>query len=276
MSGGYMKFSNVQRQRLVELGLEEGLERDFDCGRQRDDSFRQLARGLEKNNKAALDRLQQGLRPDIKLLEEKLLHTLRAEGYAEVSTPILMSKGLLQKMGLTPEHPLWRQLFWVDKNKLLRPMLAPHLYHLLRHLQKLWNGSVMIFEVGPVFRKESKGKGHVEEFTMLNLVSLGCTNPDEQLRLMVDKLFGQFGKTYSLVCAPSEVYGETTDVVIRGIEVASAAVGPHALDANWEISGPWFGMGIGLERLAMAVGDYSNIRRVSRSLSYQNGARLNI
>ncbi|MCL5980960.1 MAG: pyrrolysine--tRNA(Pyl) ligase large subunit [Firmicutes bacterium] len=271
-----MKYSNVQRQRLIELGQEENLELEFASDKQRDDSFRELARSLEKKNKAALDRLQKDLRPETKVLEEKLLHTLLAEGYVEVSTPIIMSKGLLQKMGLPPDHPLWRQVFWVGSNKLLRPMLAPHLYYLLRYFQKLWSSPVRIFEVGPVFRKESKGQGHVEEFTMLNLVSLGCDSPDEQLQLMVDKLIGQFGRAYSLVSEPSEVYGETTDVVIREIEVASAAIGPHILDANWEISGAWFGMGIGLERLAMALNDHPNIRRVSRSLSYQNAARLNV
>jgi len=39
---------------------------------------------------------------------------------------------MLEKMTITSEHPLSKQVFWLDYNKCLRPMLAPNLYYLLR------------------------------------------------------------------------------------------------------------------------------------------------
>ena len=65
-------------------------------------------------------------------------------------------------------------------------------------------------------------------------------------------------------------------MVSDGIEVASGATGPHPLDDNWNISEPWAGLGIGLERVAMLVRGYGNVHRVGRSLIYLDGARLNI
>jgi len=82
-------------------------------------------------------------------------------------------------------------------------------------------------------------------------------------------------EAYELAHKPSDVYGETIDVV-SGLEVGSAAMGPHSLDANWGIFDPWVGVGFGLERLAMVRGGFQNIQRVSRSLEYLDGVRLNI
>jgi phenylalanyl-tRNA synthetase alpha chain len=60
------------------------------------------------------------------------------------------------------------------------------------------------------------------------------------------------------------------------MEVGSASMGPHPLDAEWEIFTPWIGAGFGLERLLMHSKGTSNIRKVGRSLSYLQGIRLNM
>ena len=74
------------------------------------------------------------------------------------------------------------------------------------------------------------------------------------------------------------VYGETIDIVSgdQGIEVGSAAMGPHVLDRAWRISVPWVGIGFGLERLLMIAAGGRNLARMARSLSYLDGVRLNI
>ena len=62
-------------------------------------------------------------------------------------------------------------------------MLAPHLYYVLVDLLRLWDKPVRIFEVGPCFRKESKGSQHSSEFTMLNLVEMGLPPETREERI---------------------------------------------------------------------------------------------
>jgi phenylalanyl-tRNA synthetase alpha chain len=82
-------------------------------------------------------------------------------------------------------------------------------------------------------------------------------------------------ETYRLEVKPSEVYGETIDVVSR-LELGSSAYGPHHLDAQWGIFDPWVGIGLGLERIAMVREGLPSIQPVGRSLEYLDGVRLNI
>jgi seryl-tRNA synthetase len=89
-----------------------------------------------------------------------LVEALTGAGFAQVTTPIMLSKGLLAKMTSTEEHPLYEQVFWVDSRKCLRPMLAPNLYYILKDLLRLWPHPVSIFEVGPCFRKDTQGGNH--------------------------------------------------------------------------------------------------------------------
>ncbi len=74
------------------------------------------------------------------------------------------------------------------------------------------------------------------------------------------------------------VYGETIDIVAgdQGLEVGSAAMGPHPLDRAWRISVPWVGIGFGLERLLMIANGGRSLSRMARSLTYLDGVRLNI
>jgi phenylalanyl-tRNA synthetase alpha chain len=156
-------------------------------------------------------------------------------------------------------------------------MLAPNLYFLLGHLQRLWPRPIRLFEIGSCWRKESKGSRHLEEFTMLNLVELGCHGePEERLTEITELFMGALGLSYELVETSSQVYGFTLDVVCDGVEIASGATGPHSLDKNWNISESWAGLGVGLERVCMSIAGNGNVQRVGRSLIYLDGARLNI
>ena len=278
-----VSFSIAQKQRLVELNAEASVvEREFEDVKTREKSFKELEQKLITENKEALFALRDGARrPILCEIESKLVKWLtEEEGFTQVVTPVLLPAKMLEKMTIGEDHPLKKQVFWVDKNKCLRPMLAPNLYDMMRSLQKVWGNPVRIFEVGPCFRKESQGAEHLNEFTMLNFVELGGVNDGEQmdrLRQLAVKAMEAIGfDGYELVAEESVVYGETLDIVAGDLEIASGAYGPHFLDDKWGIFDTWVGIGFGLERIAMMKENYHNIKRVGRSLAYLNGARLNI
>jgi phenylalanyl-tRNA synthetase alpha chain len=192
-----------------------------------------------------------------------------------------MSKGLLSRMTIKDGHPLASQIFWIDDTKCLRPMLAPHLYYVLQDLIRLWDKPVRIFEVGPCFRKESKGAHHSIEFTMLNLVEMGL--PKEKRESRIEELAAVVMETakigdYRLQPEKSEIYGDTIDIIAGKdkVEVASGAMGPHPLDSAWRINDTWVGIGFGLERLLMVAENSKSLGKMGRSLAYLNGIRLNI
>jgi pyrrolysyl-tRNA synthetase-like protein len=273
-------FTNIQKQRLRELNASVAVhERGFENTQERDNIFRETEKKLSENGRKHLVILRDvNRRPKLCELEMKLSDLLRSEEFVQVVTPILLSKGLLEKMSITSEHPLSKQIYWIDQNKCLRPMLAPQLYVLLRRLLKLWRKPIRIFEVGPCFRRESQGSKHSEEFTMLNLVELGLTEErrNERLRELAGLVMKAAGITdYEFVSKASEVYGETIDIV-SSVELCSCAIGPHPLDDAWGIVDPWVGLGFGLERLIMVKEQYQNIQRAGRSLAYLDGVKLNI
>jgi pyrrolysyl-tRNA synthetase-like protein len=274
-------WTATQKQRLSELDADEALhDQVFADTAEREEYFKQLERKLAAKNKEELLALKNdSLRPLLCQLESRLVDRLTKEGFVQVVTPILLSRGMLNKMTITSEHPLVKQVFWVDKDKCLRPMLAPNLYHLLRDLRRLWGKPVKIFEVGPCFRKESQGAYHLNEFTMLNLVELGDLEgqQEERLRELANIAMDAAGiKNYRLEKDECHVYGNTIDVISGDLELGSGAYGPHKLDPPWGIVDPWVGIGFGLERLVVTVKGHKNIRRAGRSLSYLDGARLNI
>jgi len=213
-------------------------------------------------------------------LESDLVETLTQGGFVQVATPILMAKGLLAKMSIDESHPLFSQVLWVDKGRCLRPMLAPHLYYLLKDLLRVWQKPVRIFEVGPCFRKESQGAQHASEFTMLNVVEMGL--PEQERGKRLEELAASVCRAASiehfmLKRESSVVYGETRDVIAgEEIEVGSGAMGPHPLDKAWRINENWVGIGFGLERLLMARENGTSLSRMGRSLSYLDGIRLNL
>ncbi|MCP4151506.1 MAG: pyrrolysine--tRNA(Pyl) ligase large subunit, partial [bacterium] len=220
-------------------------------------------------------------RPALCRLQSKLVETLTKEGFVQVVTPTILSRELLARMTIDESHALFSQVIWIEKNKCLRPMLAPHLYYLLKDLLRLWEKPVRIFEVGSCFRKESQGAQHSTEFTMLNLVEMGLPENQREGRLkqLAKLVMDSSGvENYLLETETSSVYGETTDVVAgdNKIEVGSAAMGPHPLDHAWRITDTWVGIGFGLERLLMVKENSQNLAKMGRSLAYLDGIRLNI
>lgn len=271
----------TQKQKLIELNGEPALfDQTFTSSSERDQAFQKNERELvQKNKQHLLELKNSGFRPLVCQLESKMVNRLNAEGFVQVVTPIMLAKGMLEKMTITQDHPLSKQVFWVDDNKCLRPMLAPNLYYLMHDLNRLWGKPVRIFEVGPCFRKESQGANHLNEFTMLNLVELGTPEGEQTARLreLAAIMMDTIGlKNYKLETDTSEVYDTTIDVVAGDLELGSGAYGPHKLDPAWGIVDPWVGIGFGVERLAMALQGHRTIRRVGRSLSYLDGSRLNI
>ena len=276
-------WSQTQKQRLSELDAPQNeLERQFEDTHFREKAYQALEKQLVLNHRSRIDEFRRtGLRPSICQLETTLIEALLRAGFVQVTTPILMSRGLLAKMSIDAGHPLQSQIFWVEKNKCLRPMLAPHLYYILVDLMRLWEKPVRIFEVGPCFRRESKGAMHASEFTMLNLVEMGLPKADREKRIkdlshLVCDAAGI--NDYHLETVHSEVYGVTLDVLAGRdpIEVGSSAMGPHPLDRPWKINDNWVGIGFGLERLLMVKKSTRNLAKVGRSLTYMDGVRLNI
>ncbi|MCG7841133.1 MAG: hypothetical protein MIO87_04375 [Methanomassiliicoccales archaeon] len=148
---------------------------------------------------------------------------------------------------------------------------------MIRHLKRFVSGPLKIFEVGPCFRKESQGNKHLEEFTMLNLVEIDSEGDRvERVADLVKLVMEPLDLRYELINESSEVYGETIDIMVNGIEVASASFGPHKLDKMNGVDTPWTGVGFGIERLVQLLNGETNIKRVGRSLAYLDGVRLDI
>lgn len=278
-----MSWSKVQLQRLHELNLEDScLNRPFDSVKGRDRAYQNFEKTLVAQARKTLSGIQDGQqRNNLSTLEYHLAESLISQGFVQVATPIIMHKGLLVKMSISDRHPLNKQIYWLDRHRCLRPMLAPHLYYILKDLLRLWQKPVRIFEVGPCFRKETSGTKNSPEFTMLNLVEMGIPLKIRESRL---KELGHLVMTtagiseYRLEKKQCEVYGETVDFLFdkSGLELGSGAMGPHTLDHAWKIRENWVGIGFGLERLLMASHNSRSISKMSRSLSYLDGTRLNV
>jgi pyrrolysyl-tRNA synthetase-like protein len=276
-----IRLTATQSQRLRELGADPlVLDEAFADAAARDAAFKLLETDLVRNGRQRLRELRSGRRaPQLVELERALTDALTDAGFVRVVTPLIIASDSLRKMGIEHGHPLREQVFWLDDGRCLRPMLAPNLYTLLRRLDRHWSKPFGIFEIGPCFRRDSKGASHLNEFTMLNLVELGGHEVEGRARLeeLAALVMSASGiKEYELEVTDSEVYGAMVDVVVDGAEVCSAGLGPHPLDGNWGIVDPWVGLGFGLERLIMTREGYPNIERAGRSLSYVDGVRLNL
>jgi phenylalanyl-tRNA synthetase alpha chain len=271
-------FTEIQKQRLIELGGDDFVDSLFLTASDREKRFDEIETDLVRKNKhALLNLLNSTRRPVLRQIEREMAEALTDAGFTEVVTPSIISREFITRMGITEKHDLWRQIFWLDDRRCLRPMLAPNLYHVMRELRRV-SRPVSIFEVGSCFRKESRGRKHAEEFTMLNAVELAPQkNASDRLKEIIEISLRAVGVTaYALQEVKSEVYGETLDVVAKGVEVASGATGPHPLDANWLVIEPWAGVGFGLERLAMVRKTSKVLGHVGRSLNHLDGSSLNV
>ncbi|MFX1520485.1 MAG: pyrrolysine--tRNA(Pyl) ligase large subunit [Promethearchaeota archaeon] len=271
-------FTKTQMQRLKELDAEDELfELNFETESERDKCFQEISTSLEKHHRENLKAFLRTKKPALKRIGQILENLAISEEFAEVMTPMIISKNFIKRMGIEENQSLWKQIFLLDESRCLRPMLAPGLYHMMSQLRKFVN-PVRIFEIGQCFRRETIGQQHLEEFTMMNLVEYGdIEEPEKRIHYMIDLIMESVGLTnYEIHRVDSLVYGTTIDISIDGVEIASAATGPHPLDKNWDVFEPWAGIGVGLERLIMIKEQYKNIKRVSRSLSYLDGWRLDI
>jgi pyrrolysyl-tRNA synthetase-like protein len=272
------RFTLSQKRRLKELGADGYVNLKFKNEKERDNAFDNLARTWERKHKEALlNLLKITKKPLIRQVESKLIEALTSAGFVEVSTPLIISREFIERMEISETHKLWKQIFWLGDGRCLRPMLAPNLYHIMRFLRK-FTKPVSIFEIGPCFRKESKGRENIEEFTMLNVVELAPDNePLERLKEIINIVTKTVELPhYRMKNVKSEVYGKTMDVIVDENEIASAVVGPHPLDKNWGIFEAWAGVGFGIERIAMVKMDTKRIRHVARSLTYLDGASLDV
>jgi pyrrolysyl-tRNA synthetase-like protein len=276
-----LNWTTTQKQRLIELGADRDLQnKTFISSSERDNYFLTKVQGLIKRNKKNLKKITSTLhRPRICTLESVLIDTLLKNAFTQVFTPLFMSKSALAKMSIDEHHSLYQNVFWINKNKCLRPMLAPNLYQILYGFSRLLDRPIRIFEIGPCFRRDSSGKYHLNEFTMLNLVEMDADGKGgmQRLKELTAIIMHACGlNNYSLKASKCDVYGDTVDVIVKDIEIASGVLGPHPLDYKWKINEPWIGIGFGLERLALAKEGYQNIQRIGRSIAYFDGIRLNI
>jgi pyrrolysyl-tRNA synthetase-like protein len=276
-------WTETQHRRLIELGADEDeLLKSFESRAARESAFQQLETKLVKCQRLKLQEYRQvHRRPKLCKLENRLTEVLLQHDFVQVATPTILSKGLLAKMAIDDHHPLAQQIFWLGKDRCLRPMLAPHLYFVLKDLLRLWEKPVRIFEIGPCFRKESQGALHSNEFTMLNLVEMGLAKEKRQQR--IEELTALVAAAagvddYCIQPESSAVYGETLDIIVgeNRVEIGSAAMGPHVLDRAWHITDAWVGIGFGLERLLMVTEKSNSLAKMGRSLAYLDGIRLNL
>ena len=271
-----------QLSRLRDLGAgRELLASRFDNDVARVELFRKNEKLLAESARQEVKKLlASGGRPIAEILGEKLSAALAARGFVQVSTPIVMSRARLEKMGLAGDPLLSAQVFWLDGKKCLRPMLAPHLYEYMLDLARISPGPFRLFEIGPCFRKESKGSRHGGEFTMLNLVEVGTPMEGRLARIkeLASLLMDAAGvEEYRFETVESTVYGETVDVMAPGdLELASCSMGPHPLDEAWGFDGTWVGVGLGIERLAMALTGLDRLGPVGRGLGRLKGLTLRL
>ena len=276
------KFTITQRERLTELdAASEVLDREFDTKEERNAEFKKIETQMAREGRQHLKELVE--ERHITFTEEvsrRLQDWLMKDGYTKVSTPTIITRQMLEKMTIDEFHHLSEQVFWLDRKRCLRPMLAPNLYVMMRELKRITNQPVKIFEIGSCFRKESQGAKHMNEFTMLNCVQLAVVQDGRQveaLKEMAHSAMQALGiEDYELVVEESTVYGSTVDIEIDGIEVASCSYGPHFLDKQWGVFDTWVGIGFGVERLAMAMSKSKTIKRFGRSIAFIDGEPLNI
>jgi pyrrolysyl-tRNA synthetase len=209
-------------------------------------------------------------------LERDITSFFVDRGFLEIKSPILIPAEYVERMGIDKNSELSKQVFRVDKNLCLRPMLAPNLYNYLRKLSKVLPDPVKIFEIGPCYRKESDGKEHLEEFTMLNFCQMGSDCMRENLEAIIREFLDYLKIDFEIVDDFCMVYGDTLDVIHGDLELSSAVVGPVPLDREGGIDKPWIGAGFGLERLLKVLHNFKNIKRAARSESYYNGIPINL
>jgi pyrrolysyl-tRNA synthetase len=240
-------------------------------------SFKYLESELIGRRKDDLQRIYADEKENILgKLERDITKFFVDKGFLEIKSPILIPIGYIERMGIDSDTELAKQVFRVDKNLCLRPMLAPNLYNYLRKLDRILPDPIKLFEIGPCYRKESEGKEHLEEFTMLNFCQMGSGCTRENLESIIKEFLDFLKIDFKIIGDSCMVYGDTLDVMHGDLEISSAVVGPIPLDREWGIDKPWIGAGFGLERLLKVMHGFKNIKRAARSEAYYNGISTNL
>ncbi len=275
-------FTKGQKERLCELGIDDDRAfAEYESTAVREKAYKALEKEAVTENRKALNTLLNDTHmPKLCRLRQQLENALCSNGFTELTTPTIISKKFLDRMTIDGSHPLNSQVFWLDNKTCLRPMLAPNLYDVSKSLLNLSKRPLRVFEIGSCFRKESEGKSHLKEFTMLNVVEWGTPIEQRNDRLKeIARLVLEAAciEDYKFEEEESVVYGKGLDVVSNnGLELASTSMGPHPLDKAWKITDSWVGIGFGLERLLMHREKANGIHRYSKSIAYLDGARLNV
>ena len=284
-------FTEQQLRRLHELGLDTperigaAVDTLHERGMAADLAGNVLFQRVEKLALAStradlLDLLAFRHEPQLCTLSRTLARALEDAGFTQVVTPTVISSAQIDKMTITSDKPLRSQVYWLDGKSCLRPMLAPGLYTVSRKLFSRAPMPLRMFEIGSCFRKESEGQHHLSEFTMLDLVEWGTPLDEREQRL--DELMALVLDAAGLGGTGTEedmsvVYGKGIDSVdANGLELGSSSMGPHPLDAAWDVDCSWVGIGFGLERLLQSRASKTSVRPFARSTSYLDGASLNL
>ena len=176
--------------------------------------FRELESELLARRKEDLQRIYADERENyLGKLERDITKFFVDRGFLEIKSPILIPAEYVERMGIDSDTELSKQVFRVDKNFCLRPMLAPNLYNYLRKLDRVLPDPIKIFEIGPCYRKESDGKEHLEEFTMLNFCQMGSGCTRENLEALIREFLDYLKIDFEIVGDSCMVYGDTLDVM---------------------------------------------------------------
>lgn len=267
------EFTQSQKNRILSL-LGPGEMISFKKEKR---SFKEIESTLLTQRRQEMRLMYEDSREDLLgKLERTITEFFVDRGFLEIKSPILIPFEYMERMGVGEDKKLAEQIFRVDDNMCLRPMLAPGLYNYLRKFDNVLPDPIRLFEIGPCYRKESDGKSHLEEFTMLNFCQMGSRCTRENLEYLIEDFLEFLGIDYEIVSDSCMVYGDTIDVMHKDLELSSAVVGPIPMDMDWGIDKPWMGAGFGLERLLKVKHNFKNIKRASRSESYYNGIGTNL
>ncbi|WP_406660353.1 pyrrolysine--tRNA(Pyl) ligase [Methanolobus sp. ZRKC3] len=267
------EFTQSQKNRILSL-LGPGEMISFKKEKR---SFKEIESTLLTQRKQDLRLMYEDDREDLLgKLERTITEFFVDRGFMEIKSPILIPFEYMERMGVGEDKKLAEQIFRVDDNMCLRPMLAPGLYNCLRKFDNVLPDPIRIFEIGPCYRKESDGSSHLEEFTMLNFCQMGSRCTRENLEFLIEDFLEFLGIEYEIVSDSCMVYGDTIDVMHKDLELSSAVVGPIPMDMDWGVDKPWMGAGFGLERLLKVKHNFKNIKRAARSESYYNGITTNL
>ena len=109
-----ISWTEIQQTRLKELAADEAdLHLQFDGAPARDRAFQQLEKKRVKVQRQKLQQLRDvHRRPRLCRLESRLTDILIQNDFVQVTTPTILSKGLLHKMSIDDTHPLTSQIFW--------------------------------------------------------------------------------------------------------------------------------------------------------------------